>query len=121
MSYDTLTLQQFTDMLAKETYKMFEAQGAKQGPEFLKYVPSLFVSSIVKLLIDKALAKKVRKGATKNEEYAFTSRNFQEVKQGIQNAVSEGFQLSLSGYSGKPVEYYCLIKPVPEPTNKLVS
>jgi hypothetical protein len=42
---------------------------------------------------------------------------FAGVKQDIQDAVSVGVQTAVNKYAGLDIEYYCQVKPVPEPIN----
>ena len=52
--------------------------------------------------------------------YEYVKEAFVSYKAGIQEAVAAAFTAAMSNFSGKELEYYCLIKPVPEPPTKQV-
>jgi len=55
---------------------------------------------------------------TKEEMLNFAMKNFAALKVSIQESVAAGFQGAVSTFSGQQVDYYCQVKPIPEPINK---
>lgn len=75
---------------------------------------------IENLLLYSLNAYKSDKKVTTNEEkYKYTKEHYFITKGDVQEAISRGFENAFKINTGKDVEYYCGINPVPEAINKL--
>lgn len=83
-------------------------------------VATAFLSTFVFTLVKKELNTAIPEGLTEEEAEAVVFHDFRALKDDVQNAVSSAFQVAMSEYAGKRVEYYCTIAPIPDPVSKLV-
>lgn len=110
----------FTDTLAKETLKFLTSYGpiVKNKPIASKIV-TFYIASFVNKVVMEALMRATKLGITDDAKlFALTAKDFAYIKEMIQNGVAEGFKRALSKFNGQIVDYYCIIKPVPDPVNK---
>jgi len=107
---------EFSQMLVDETFKLLDAQ-TKNGKAATKEVASIFVARFTGVLLYRTLTDS-NDIKDKNELYLHTSKNFSDLKSKLQDAVAAGFSGAMSKFTKKHVEYYCQVKPVPEPINK---
>jgi hypothetical protein len=84
------------------------------GPEYRKALTAQVMSAYIAGCIMESL----QNGGKSAEK---TMREFGEMKSLIQMAVAGGFEAALGSYSGEFLEYYCIIKPVPEPLSDMVN
>lgn len=107
-------------LLVDQTLKILTSRSKKTGEQRSIQPELYFISFMIKGLVENALNVKFKK--TDSDEYKFQviKQNFEAVKFGIQEAVATAFQVALRHYSQKQIEYYCVIKPVPETTSKEV-
>lgn len=110
----------FSQMITDETFKLIEGRSRK-NLDAIKFVASMFVARFVGTLVFRTLTEPSALRTSKKDQEAFTNKNFLELKMSVQNAVAAGFQNAVSQFSGSTMEYYCLIKPVPEPTSNQVN
>lgn len=75
------------------------------------------IQNLISLVVWKSLSKIPEENMTREQHFQFTQRNFQEIKQRVQESVSAGVQEALESYSGKRIDYICQIVPMPPPIN----
>ncbi len=108
----------FSRLLVDETFRLIEGEGRLHGGAFTRLVIQRFLTIYISTWASKALQAKAKETATKSEIFSFTAANFAKAKVRIQEAVSEGFQMAMGDFTGKSVEYYCQVNPVPPVANK---
>jgi hypothetical protein len=104
----------FSNTLALETYKLLKAG---KGVPFARQSVEPFLKALVTQMVLETLHDQP-KGA-KVPDYDYVEDAFLDAKLRIQNAISSGMEDALSRFSGHFTEYYCIVKPVPEPSNDL--
>lgn len=100
--------------LVEETFKLLQGRGMYA----FRLAAVNFIARFVGVLTHEALRAKPKGKLNKEEQYKFVEGNFMKVKASLQECVAAGVQGAVSTFSGRKVEYYCVIKPVPEPVNK---
>lgn len=101
--------------VALETFGMIEDVGEDRKLDVTITYLAIFVGSLVL----KSLVMTPNTILAKKELIDFTEKNFKNMKVNIQNAVALAFKSAVEDYSGKDdADYYCQIKPMPQPTNK---
>ncbi len=112
--------EQFSVLVTDETIKIM-SQHSRNNEDATKFAATMFLSRFIGTLVFRTLTEPPSLNTTKKGHEDFIMRNVAEMKQAIQNAVSAGFQNAMSQYSGQPIEYYCTIKPVPEPLTETLN
>jgi hypothetical protein len=120
MSDTFVSIDAMINDIAVETVKILNATTSSYNPVSRRRILAIFIKNVIQITVLDALQEKPSGKPSKEEHYAFTSKNFQFIKGDIQNMVAEGFNKALNKFSGKDPDYYCQIKPFPEPKNKLV-
>ena len=109
---------EFTQVLVEETLNLIYGKfpEAKKG----RFASTLFLAKFSGALIYNTLKEKpIKEFKTKDEYMKFTMKNFQEVKEKVQEVIAAAFTGAMNTYAGKNmVEYYCTIKPIPAAANK---
>lgn len=80
----------------------------------------LFLKLFIEALVTKVLDDRAVKSLPKQEQFNVVKKNYETLKLCIQEAVAVGFQDAIQRFAKMPIEYYCLIKTVPEVTNNRV-
>jgi hypothetical protein len=113
-------MNRFANGLAADTMKILEAQkrmvGAEQTLNLKAGYLSVFVAELVSRVLTEA-AKGGSRGAPALAQQDVMDA-FADAKDRLQTAVAAGVEAALSNFSGKHLEYYCQIKPVPPAVNK---
>lgn len=110
--------EQFVKPLAEENMKIIKAQ-TKQLPKSLKKeLLTAFIYHYVNGLLAEALTDYPKVGISEKKAYDIVSRNFTDVKNGIQEEIANAFQEAMRAHTGKVLDYYCQISPVGEAINK---
>lgn len=111
----------FSVLLTNETFKLIDSKNKSNGPEAGRYVATTYLARFVGTLLFRTLTERNQLNTTKEEQEDFVMKNAAELKTAIQEAVSMGFQSAMTQFSGRQIEYYCQIKPVPEPVSNKVN
>lgn len=79
----------------------------------MRFLAAFLTTALVKVL-------KERPADTRSPEqvYKFVANNFAEMKTKVQVAVAASFESAMSHHTGRSVEYFCRVSPVPESVNK---
>ena len=104
--------------LVTETQKLI---GAKSNDvNECKIHMLMYTTQFLCLMLLRTLAEKPSnvEAMSKDEIYAFTSKNYREMKNNIAEAVSAAFDGAMTQYSGQKAEYYCNVALVPVTMNK---
>jgi len=99
---------------------MLEVEQLK-GVEVSKLVANAFVDNFIAALVYRYLTERppgATPKTTNKEALEHVKKNFVTIKVEMQDAVAMAFQKAMSAFSGKDMEYYCEIKPMPEAINK---
>lgn len=112
--------EEFSVLIADETLKIM-TQHSRNNEDAVKFAASMLISRIVGTLVFRTLTEPPSINKSKKSHEDFVLKNMAEMKLTIQNAVSAGFQQAMTQYSGQPIEYYCTIKPVPEPLTETLN
>lgn len=112
---------EFSSRMVDHVAKAIISEG-KANPELsrnelhLHFIACYLGSLVYTRLLEKPKGKGKRGGVA---EYDHALKNFNELKVGTQDAVAKAFQGAMSTFAGQTVDYYCQIKVIPEPVNKL--
>lgn len=107
-------IEEFSRMLALDTFGFIEDNGGDKRLEITITYLSIYIGSLVYKSLTMTPGKKMSKAAL----LEYTHKNFQNMKENIQNAVSAAFKSALETYSGREADYYCHVAPIGEPVNK---
>lgn len=107
----------FSQYMVEEMCKLLKAH----APDKFGVMMSAFLATFVGNMVYKKLQEKPETAMSKEDLFKFTKDNFIGVRMQVQEAVAAGVSGAMTTYSGKHVEYYCQVKPVPEPISKLSS
>lgn len=112
-------IDEYAELMAKESFKILESICTAKGEGVDTAVSLRFINYFLGILVYNALSEhRQNKNMTNNQAYEFTRQNLSDIKMGIQNQVASGFEEAFLKYTGKQVEYYCIIKPTPEVANR---
>lgn len=113
-------IEEFSRAMAKESMVLVSTfcKSASKDTMALRRHATNFISQYIELLLSDALRDYPKTGATQKEQMTQVSGNFKDIKQEIQQQIANAFTRVMEGYSGMDIDYYCLIKPLPEPINK---
>lgn len=105
----------YSTFMADEALKMLQAQGDKKGPDvhralLIHFLARVITSSVFSVLHERPKNEK----ANKNEVLEHNKKNYAGFKEQIEEMIAMSFGTALSHYSGKDLDYYCVIRPVPE-------
>lgn len=114
--YDNM--EDFTSFVAKETCKLLIGQAKGNTKDAYKLLAAYHKHFIYQVLVG-ALSTKADPLDDAEEHYNVVRKNVAGVKFDVQASVANAFKRAFGEFSGKRVDYYCTIKPVPEPTSKL--
>ena len=92
-----------------EIIKVLAAEETRMGPDYKGQLFAGFLATFVGTLVLKSL----RNGDDIN------SKGFAATKTFIERCVAAGFDGPVSDATGRHYEYYCQVKPVPEPKGKV--
>lgn len=96
-----------------------ERKGMIKTQEQMHDLCAQFMMHFIGALVFQALKDRPKGGSKKQVDLLdHNYRSFAGVKMKIQDAVANGVQDAMTAYSGHPIEYFCDIRPVPEPINK---
>lgn len=124
MKSNNLVLNSWIDesakVLSKEVFNLIKSQGSSKG--VVGSFCSKFIEYMVQESVYDSLTNISNKYIPSNEEaYNLTRDSFSSLKEGLQNSIAIGFEKAVEKYSGKPLNYYCIIRPIPEAINNLPS
>lgn len=109
---------QVSQLMVRECFRVMSKQG-KEG-ELVRYVAKEFLYNFIGNLAMQTLEEgPPKKDPSKKEELDFVLGSFSSLKDQIQSSVGQAFGDAMSDFTGQDVEYYCQIKPIPEPTNRM--
>lgn len=122
---DLISLEDWRCKLSKEIteeiLKIVDREQDSLGREFALSLISTFMATFISAVVYQALSEEVKNSKNevdKKKTYDKVYKNLSDMKEGMQDAIAAGFQGAMSTFSGKPIEYYCQIKTIPEPMNK---
>lgn len=110
--------EKYTTDLATEVYHALEDNREFVGEESYKRMLAQFLSGYVAAITYRSLAFRPKDVVDKEAQFKYAKESFAAMKTMICDAVAAGVSGGMGSWSGKQVEYYCLIKVVPEPVNK---
>jgi hypothetical protein len=105
--------------LVKECMKVIDGQTAAKGKDAGESLTINFIAMFIGTILHRSLVTRPAGLFDKDEIYEYTQNNFAITKGKIQDAVAHGFQGAMQSFSGKQVEYYCQVRPVGDPVNRL--
>lgn len=114
-------LEDISDMLVVETLKIIDAKTRKEGDEAYRQVSAKFVERFIAAIMYKTLTEEAKINLPIKVLEDLHIKNANDMKRAIQDSVSQGFQYAMTAYSGKPMEYYCQIKLVPQPFSTKIN
>jgi len=110
----------FGSKLAYQVISAMVAQKETVGEENFKMITMTFIAGFISALLNTLMREEMpsEDKLTIEEKYKIAESNFEDFKLRLQDSVAAGFQAGVLSWSGQTMEYYALIKPVPEPVNK---
>ena len=108
---------EFSEVLVVETFKLMAAKGKTVGND----IALAFLSKFVGVYIHQALSDPGVDLITSQEKYEHAAECFKQAKEDVTHMVAVGVGGAMKAFSGKDVEYYCTLRVMPEPVNKLPS
>lgn len=110
--------EKFTQDLATEVYHALEDNLEFVGEKAYLNMLAQFLSGYVAAITYRSLAAMPESIVDRKEQCKYAENSFRDMKTRICNAVSAGVSGGMKTWSGQEVDYYCLIKVVPEPASK---
>lgn len=110
--------EKFTTDLATDVYYALEDQASFVGEAAYTTMVAQFLSGYIAAICYRSLINMPEDIVDKEEQYKYAKNSFQNIKAMICQAVSAGVTGGVKTWSGKDVDYYCLLKVTPEPVNK---
>lgn len=123
MSINTLKAvsDELAELLTVENFRMIDFRLRAYGPKEARFAAATVIARFVGALVYRTLTEQPAINKSPGEHEAYVMKNMADLKNQLQNAVAAGFQNAMTAFSGNTVEYYCLIKPVPEPSSNTVN
>lgn len=109
----------FAKHLASENMKLMKARGGKYQRDVQTLLMVTFINKMAELMLTDILEEKPKELIDKQEVEKYIGENYIIARQMLQEGLADAFGTALSDYSGRKAEYYCQIRPVPSPLNKL--
>lgn len=114
-------MDEYVEATAGAVTQSLNSQADMIGDDNARVVAMALVATLVGTILYKELKLKATSdGSQKDKSDAVTAR-FAEAKLLMQQAVSAGFESAMVRFTGKPIEYYCLVKPVPKAPSESVN
>lgn len=107
---------EFSNFIAQESLKLVISIGKPKN--LISELSTKLVHYYIKALIKDSLTAYEKMNLSRQDEYEFTAKNFADLKYQLQIEVASAFESAAKEFSGKTVDYYCTISPVPDPINK---
>jgi len=104
----------FCSPLAVETLKLLASKGDDGDDTVYLAVIGSYFKELVKWVVFRELTADVSKLNTNKQKEEFLRSKFFNLKLCLQEAIADGFSASTSKWSGKEIEYYAKISPVPD-------
>lgn len=109
----------FGEELAARTLSLIKASLPQKDDEIKKLAQQKFLKSYVETIILESLGKHVANVELSQKELEKkTEDELLDIKLQIQGSIEAAFESAMSSFTGYSIDYYCQIKPVPEPINK---
>ncbi len=96
---------------------LLRAEEKSMGPKCKNELVSTFLAGYVAATMYQSLTTTEGVKMTKEQRYSTTMTEFSQAKSRLAEAISMGFTMAMKNFSGKSIEYYCDIRPIPERTN----
>ena len=109
------------ELLTVENFRIVDSRMRSYGSKEARYVAATVISRFIGALVFRTLSETQSLNRTQKQHEEFILKNMAELKTQIQNAVANGFQNAMSAFNEQPIEYYCTIKPVPDPKSNVVN
>lgn len=100
---------EFVKHMIVEIFRQIEIQEETHGIEFANKAALSILASYVSTLVSVNLSEKATE----------VNKSFAVIKEHIAQAVALGTETGTTGFYRSPVPHYCMIRPVPEPVNKV--
>ena len=101
-------------LMVQNMFQFLEGRRREQGDLFAALLLQAFLANTVEVTVLNTLQSIPSEAP---DAYQRAMKGFQDIKHVVQEAVALGFGKSLTAFTGRPVEYYCQVKPVPEVTS----
>lgn len=111
--------QQTAEDLLKDMLESVFQYGAVLGPHAQLGLMETLISGLIASYATMALPEKPdsRLPPDKNKEIA--TKRYKELKDNLEAAIATGFGTAVQAATKWDIEYYCVLKMVPEPQNKI--
>ncbi len=109
-------IDEFATQVTQELLKAIMIEQRRLGIDFRDRLVKKLLTTLVSSIVYNDLVSAPPKG---EDALAHAETGFITNKTLVEEAMGSAFQAALTVYSGKQVSYYCLIKPMGAPANKL--
>lgn len=108
----------YTRYIASETINILVASSAKKGSKVTRRILMAFISHLIEVMVTRTFKDQPKTStATKKEKYDHVRKNYNTLKQDLQDSIADGFNRACKKFPGETIlDYYCEIKVMPEPT-----
>lgn len=101
-------------LLLQATFKIFDSAKRSDDPANIN-AEIQFISLFIETIVSRTLNNKANAGTSKHQHAENLKTNYARVKFGVQESVALGFQEAMQRFSKQDIEFYCTVKPVPDP------
>ena len=108
----------FVRNIVEESFRLLDAYYQEDKTQHLRLK---FLTMMLSQVILDSLSFKPDAPCSREELYEYTKRNFEKIKLDLQTLIAVSFEQALLKYSGKFIEYFVQIRPVPEPVSKTMN
>lgn len=109
----------FSAPVIAEIIKVLRAEEKRMGGMAKNELMATFVTGFVGSLMYNSLVEYHGYAETDKQQLEITQKNFAATKERLCEAVAQAFTAAMGNFSGRRVDYYCQVKPFPEPQNRL--
>jgi len=102
-------------LMAKESLALLTDKYGELDP----LATGVFLSEVIQAFLTKILNEAANQSDSAEEAYNMTADAFVKAKNIVEVQVAFAFYKAVHKFSGHPVDYYCQVKVVPEPLNKV--
>jgi catalase (peroxidase I) len=117
MSFDEWAEQTVTPLIV-ETINILKHEENTLGIKGKNELLAFFLTGYVGSIMYNALMTHKDVKLSKEAKHQLVMKEFADTKAKMSEAMAQAFTAAMSNFVGRHIDYYCLVKPVPEAINK---
>jgi hypothetical protein len=114
-------MDEYVENTAKAITQSLNSQADMIGDDHTRTLAVSLIATLIGTVLYKELKLKANTGKSRAEMSEEVMNRFADTKLLMQQAVSTGFETAMTKFTGQPIEYYCLIKTVPNAPSESVN